>query len=144
MSQDDPTFHDGWPMNTPMDIRLGKTREEGIHHELRWGIISASAIASDWIKSLQDVPGAKVTAVAARDMDRASAYAEAHGVAKAYDSYEDLCNDPNVDIVYIASKTWDHYRDLMTAIKAGKHVLCEKPFTDTADQAKEVLSLIHI
>ncbi|MBS04845.1 MAG: hypothetical protein CMQ24_19355 [Gammaproteobacteria bacterium] len=135
---DDPTFYEGWPMNTPMDIRQGKTSEEGIHHPLRWGIISASAIASDWIKSLQDVPGASVSAVAARDMDRARAYADSHEIPKAYDSYEDLCNDPDVDIVYIASKTWDHHRDLMTAIRAGKHILCEKPFTDTADQAKEV------
>ena len=134
---DDPNFHDGLPMNTPMDIRLGKTREEDINFKLCWGIISASAIASDWIKSLQDVPGATVTAVAARDKDRAAAYAEAHGIPAAYDSYEALCHDPNVDIVYIASKTRDHYRDLLTAIAAGKHVLCEKPFTDTAEQARE-------
>ncbi|MDA0788226.1 MAG: Gfo/Idh/MocA family oxidoreductase [Proteobacteria bacterium] len=138
MTQNDPHFYQGFPMNTPMDIRLGKTTADGIHFKLRWGIISASAIASDWIKSLQDVPGAEVTAVAARDMDRAEAYAKAHGVQTAYDSYEALCNDPNVDIVYIASKTWDHHRDLMTAINAGKHVLCEKPFTDTAEQAREV------
>ena len=137
-SLDDPTFFNGWPMSTPLDIRLGQTREQDVEFPLRWGIISASAIASDWIKSLQDVPGASVTAVAARDEDRAAAYAEAHGVATAYGSYEALCNDPNVDIVYIASKTWDHHRDLMTAIEAGKHVLCEKPFTDTAEQAREV------
>ena len=134
----DRTFFNGWPMSTPLDIRLGKTEQEGIEFPLRWGIISASAIASDWIKSLQDVPGASVTAVAARDEDRARIYADAHGIPTAYGSYEQLCNDPNVDIVYIASKTWDHYRDLMTAISAGKHVLCEKPFTDTAAQAKEV------
>ncbi len=138
MNETDPNFYQGWPMSTPMDIRLGKTAEDGVHHRLCWGIISASAIASDWIKSLQDVPGATVTAVAARDMGRAQAYADAHGVAKAYDSYEALCQDPNVDIVYIASKTWDHHRDLLTAIAAGKHVLCEKPFTDTAAQAREV------
>lgn len=140
MSEDatDLDFFDGWPMATPMDIRLGKTREQDVGFPLRWGIISASAIASDWIKSLQDVPGASVTAVAARDEGRARAYAEAHGVAAAYGSYEALCNDPNVDIVYIASKTWDHHRDLLTAIEAGKHVLCEKPFTDTAAQAREV------
>lgn len=135
---DDSTFIDGWPMNTPMDIRQGLTEEEGIRHSLRWGIISASAIASDWIKSLQEVPGASVTAVAARDKRRAELYAEAHGISTTYGSYQELCEDPDVDIVYIASKTWDHYRDLMTAIRAGKHILCEKPFTDTADQAKEV------
>ncbi len=125
-------------MNTPMDIRLGLTREEDINHELRWGIISASSISSDWVKSLQDVPGAKFTAIAARDMDRAKAFADAHEIPTAYDSYDDLVNDDDVDIVYIASKTWDHHRDLMRTIGAGKHILCEKPFTDTADQAKEV------
>lgn len=133
----DPYIYNGFPMNTPLDIRLGLTHENGIHHNLRWGIISASAISSDWVKSLQDVPGASVAAIAARDMDRARAYADAHGIPVAYDSYEALCDDPNIDIVYIASKTWHHHRDLMMAIAAGKHVLCEKPFTDTANQAKE-------
>lgn len=134
----DPYMYNGFPMNTPMDIRLGLTREEDINHELRWGIISASSISSDWVKSLQDVPGAKFTAIAARDMDRARAFADAHEIPTAYDSYDDVVNDDDVDIVYIASKTWDHHRDLMRTIGAGKHVLCEKPFTDTADQAKEV------
>ena len=137
-ANDDPYMYNGFPMNTPMDIRLGLTREEDINHELRWGIISASSISSDWVKSLQDVPGAKFTAIAARDMDRARAFADAHEIPTAYDSYDDLVNDDDVDIVYIASKTWDHHRDLMRTIGAGKHILCEKPFTDTADQAKEV------
>ncbi len=134
---DDPYIYDGFPMNTPMDIRLGLTNEDGIRHKLRWGIISASSISSDWVKSLQDVPGAQFAAIAARDVDRARAFADAHEIPTAYDSYQALCEDPDVDIVYIASKTWDHHRDLMMAIAAGKHVLCEKPFTDTADQAKE-------
>lgn len=133
----DPYAYNGFPLNTPMDIRLGLTREDGIHHKLRWGIITASAISSDWVKSLQDVPGASVVAIAARDKDRARAYADAHGIPTSYDSYEALCDDPNVDIVYISSKTWHHHRDMMMAIAAGKNVLCEKPFTDTADQAKE-------
>lgn len=134
---DDPYIYNGWPMNTPMDIRLGLTHENGIHHPLRWGILSASSISSDWVKSLQDVPGASVAAIAARDLDRARMFAEAHEIPTAYDSYQALCEDPDVDIVYIASKTWDHHRDLMMAAKAQKHILCEKPFTDTADQAKE-------
>ncbi len=135
---EDPNFYNGWPMNTPMDIRLGQTRAEDINYPLRWGIVSASAIASDWIKSLQDVPGASVMAIAARDKERAEAYAKAHDIPKAYGSYEELFNDPNIDIVYIATRTWTHYQYLMMAIAAGKHVLCEKPFTDTAEQAKEV------
>ena len=135
-ANDDPYLHDGWPMNTPMDVRLGLTQPEGIHHKLRWGILTASSISSDWVKSLQDVPGASIAAIGARDIDRARAFAEAHEIPRAYDSYQAVCEDPDVDIVYIASKTWDHHRDLTTAIRAGKHILCEKPFTDTADQAK--------
>ena len=57
-ANDDPYIYNGFPLNTPMDIRLGLTHEDGIHHKLRWGIISASSISSDWVKSLQDVPGA--------------------------------------------------------------------------------------
>ena len=44
---DDPNIYNGFPMNTPMDIRLGLTHEDGIHHKLRWGITSASSISSD-------------------------------------------------------------------------------------------------
>ena len=115
-SEQDQNFIEGWPMNTPLDIRMGLTKEEAINHPLRWGIISASAIASDWIKSLQDVPGASTVAIAASDLERAKAYAEAHGIDKAYDDYEALCRDPDVDIVYIASKTWNHHRDLMLSL----------------------------
>ena len=134
----DPTLYNGWPLNTPMDIRLGKTRAEDVNFPLRWGIIGASAIASDWIKSLQDIPSASVTAVAASDRARAIAYADAHGVSNAYGSYQELVDDPDVDIVYISSKTFNHHRDMLMAIAAGKNVVCEKPFTDTAQQAREV------
>ena len=137
----DPYMFNGFPLNTPMDIRLGLTNEEDINHTIRWGIISASSISSDWVKSLQDVPGTQVTAIAARDLDRAQAFAEAHEIPTAYDSYDQLVEDDDVDMVYIASKTWDHHRDLLRTINAGKNLLCEKPFTDTADQAKEVYDL---
>eukprot|EP01052_Picozoa_sp_SAG31_P020796 SAG31_NODE_1579_length_7835_cov_6.779860_3_plen_407_part_00 len=126
------------PMSTPLDIRKGLTTATGIHQKLRWGIISASAIASDWVKCLQDVPGAKVTACAAREKARARAFAADHGIPTAHPSYEALCADPNVDIVYIGTKTADHYAHAMMAVSAGKSVLCEKPFTETAAQAREV------
>lgn len=126
------------PMSTPLDIRQGLTKFSDVHHKLNWGIISASAIASDWIKCLQDVPGATVTACAARDHERAKTYAADHNIPTAHGSYEQLVADPNVDIVYIGTKTADHHAHMMLAIAAGKHILCEKPFTDTAAQAAEV------
>lgn len=134
----DPNYYQGFPMDTPMDIRLGLTRETDINFKLRWGIIGASAIASDWIKSLQDVPGSEVTAVGARDRQRAEAYAKAHDIPAAYDSYEAVCQDPNVDIVYVSTKTWDHANHSLMVLAAGKHLVCEKPFADTAEQALRV------
>ena len=84
------------PPQTPMDVKLGLTKAADIAHPLRWGIISASKIASDWIKCLADVPGATVVACAARDGRRAEDYAAAHGIEKSYSSYEALVADPEV------------------------------------------------
>ena len=94
-----PAAFAGLAPTTPLDVRLGLTSPADVAHGLRWGIVSASPIASDWVKSLQDVPGASVTAVAARDLSRAQEFATAHGIPTAHGSYEALCADPNVDIV---------------------------------------------
>ena len=114
------------PPTTPLDIRLGLTKAEDINHKLRWGFVSASAIGSDWIKSLQDVPGAEFQGIWARDHEAGKRYAEKHGINVAHATYADLCNDPEVDIIYIASKTFDHHWQALEAIKAGKSVLVEK------------------
>jgi dihydrodiol dehydrogenase / D-xylose 1-dehydrogenase (NADP) len=128
------------PLSTPLDVRRGLTQACDIHFKLRWGILSASAIASDWCKCLQDVPGAAVVACAARDPTRAQAFADDHHIRTAHASYEALVADPDVDIVYIGTKTPDHHAHCMLAISAGKHVLCEKPFTATAADAVEVFA----
>lgn len=127
-----------FPPTTPLDIKLGLTKADDINHPLRWGVISASAIASDWIKSLQDVPGASFEAVWARDHAKATEYAEKHGFKKAHATLDELCADPSVDIIYIASKTFDHHWQALKALKAGKAIIVEKPFVDTAEQAREV------
>ena len=104
-----------------MDVKSGATKAEDVAFPLRWGIIGASRIGSDWIKCLADVPGASLAAVAARDMGRAQEYAEAHGIPTAYDSYETLVSDPEVDIVYIGTKTDDHHAHTMLAIQAVRY-----------------------
>ena len=71
----------------------------------------------------------------------AKAFAEAFAIPTAHDSYEALANDPNVDIVYVATPHSRHYEDMKLLIGAGKHVLCEKSFTTDAEQAKEIFAL---
>lgn len=79
-------------------------------------------------------------AVAARDLDRARAFAEMYGFERAYGSYEEMLSDPTVDFVYIATPHGYHYEHMKLCLEHGKHVLCEKAFTLNADQAREIFS----
>src|SRR5204863_2025 len=78
------------------------------------------------------VEGVEVGAIAARDRGRASAFAEKHGVPAVHDSYADLLADPSLDAIYVPLPNGLHARWALAALEAGKHVLCEKPFTANA------------
>jgi len=80
-------------------------------------------------------------AAASRDLARAKAFCEKEGFEVAYGSYEELVNDPKVDLVYVASPHSHHAEHMKLCIEHGKAVLCEKSFTANARQAKEVLAL---
>jgi predicted dehydrogenase len=83
----------------------------------------------------------EVAAVAARDASRARAFAAKHDIARVHESYEALIADPDLDAVYIPLPNGLHGRWTRAALAAGKHVLCEKPFTANADEAREVAEL---
>src|SRR6185503_10883436 len=82
-----------------------------------------------------------VAAVAARDRSRAQDFAAKHGIARVHDSYEALIADPDLDAVYNPLPNGLHGRWTRAALAAGKHVLCEKPFTANASEAREVAEL---
>jgi predicted dehydrogenase len=82
-----------------------------------------------------------VAAVAARDVSRAQAFAAKHGVARVHASYEALIADPDLDAVYNPLPNGLHGRWTRAALAAGKHVLCEKPFTANAAEAREIAEL---
>ncbi len=82
-----------------------------------------------------------MAAVASRDVPRAHAFAAKHGIARVHDSYEALIADPDLDAVYILVPTSLHGRWTRAALAAGKHVLCEKPFTANAAEACEIAEL---
>ena len=106
---------------------------------LRIGLLGAARIAkSALIKPAHDVAEVTVAAVAARDPARAQAYARKHGIARVHRSYEDLIADPGIDAIYNPLPNGLHAAWTLKAIVAGKHVLCEKPFTANANQAREV------
>lgn len=82
-------------------------------------------------------------AVASRTLDKAKSFASQWKFNKAYGSYEDLVNDPQVDLVYIATPHSEHYENALLCLQANKPILCEKAFTACAWQAEEIFRIAH-
>jgi len=108
---------------------------------MNWGILSTGVIAKNFAETARRMGDVQILAVASRTMESASAFADAYGIERRYDSYEALARDPDVDIVYVATPHSRHYEDMKLMIAHGKHVLCEKSFTTDAAQAKEIYAL---
>jgi predicted dehydrogenase len=109
---------------------------------VRIGILGAARIAPlALVKPARKNAEVTVSAVAARDQSRAQAFAAKHGIARTHDSYEALIADSELDAVYIPLPNSLHGRWTRTAIAAGKHVLCEKPFTANAAEARDIAEL---
>jgi predicted dehydrogenase len=109
--------------------------------KIGWGIIGTGKIAKAFASDLRLVPDAGLVAVGSRRVETASRFGDQFRVANCHASYQALANDPNVDVVYVATPHALHQEHLLLALEAGKSVLCEKPFTINAAQAKTVISL---
>ena len=109
---------------------------------LRFGILGAARIApAALVRPARHVTDARVVAVAARDRDKAARFARKHGIETVHGSYDALLADANVDAVYNPLPNGLHGKWTRAALAAGKHVLCEKPFTANADEAVEVAAV---
>ncbi|HEY2197597.1 MAG TPA: Gfo/Idh/MocA family oxidoreductase [Mycobacterium sp.] len=109
---------------------------------LRIGVLGAARIAPlALINPAKDNADVVVAAVAARDGSRARAFAAKHHIARVHESYQALLADPDIDAVYIPLPNSLHGKWTRAALDAGKHVLCEKPFTANADEAREIADL---
>ncbi|HHX59991.1 MAG TPA: Gfo/Idh/MocA family oxidoreductase [Epulopiscium sp.] len=108
---------------------------------VRFGIIGAGIIARKFADACKQSKGAQLMAIASTSMERANQFAQTFNVPKAYDSYKDLLNGPEIDAVYIAVINSKHLELIKQCAKAGKAVLCEKPFVLTKVDAKEVIAL---
>ncbi|HEY5171408.1 MAG TPA: Gfo/Idh/MocA family oxidoreductase [Acidimicrobiia bacterium] len=106
---------------------------------VRIGILGAARIApAAVIKPARNIDAAVIGAIAARDRGRAAAFASKHGVPNVRDSYAALVADPDLDAIYNPLPNGLHAEWTIAALEAGKHVLCEKPFTANANEAEDV------
>jgi predicted dehydrogenase len=104
---------------------------------VRWGLLSTARINQALIAGIRVAEGAQLVGVASRDEARAHAYADEHGIARAYGSYEALLADPEIEAVYNPLPNSMHVPWTIEALEAGKHVLCEKPMSRTVAAVEE-------
>lgn len=108
---------------------------------LGWGVVSTGRAADVLVgPSINEAEDSHIVAVYSRDQEKADAYAEKHGAAHAYTSYDDLLADPAVDVVYIASPNALHFEQVVAAAQAGKHIYCDKPLAMNSDEARKAVA----
>lgn len=109
--------------------------------KIRWGILGTGHIAKTFAKALQFLPGADLVAVGSRAAETAKNFAEVFNVRHQHAGYEQLAKDPEVDVVYIATPHSLHRKNTILCLKAGKAVLCEKPFAINAGRALQMIDV---
>jgi predicted dehydrogenase len=107
---------------------------------IRWGILGAGGIASQFAQTVSAGTRAQVVAIGSRNRDKAERFATAHGIPTTHVGYRDLVEDPQVDAIYVATPHSHHAEHALLAIGAGKHVLVEKTFTRNVSEAEQVFA----
>ena len=110
---------------------------------MKWGILATGTIAKKFASTVEQMgaEGEQIVAVGSRHLESAQAFAQQYGIPRCYDSYEALAADPEVEAIYIATPNTLHYENCKLCLEQGKHVLCEKPFTISPEQARELYRL---
>ncbi len=109
---------------------------------MRWAILGTGKIANRFAYALNNIPErAELLAVGSRTEETGKAFAEKYNIPRYYVGYENVAADPDIDIVYIGTPDVFHLRDASMCLEAGKHVLCEKPLTMNAAEARKLIDL---
>lgn len=114
-----------------------KVRKKG-YYTMKIGILGVGGISETVAPTLMKLKDIECYAAASRTLSKAQCFAKKYGFEKAYGSYDELLNDPEVELIYVATPHSLHYEHMMQSIAHGKPVLCEKAFTLNAEQAAEI------
>lgn len=108
---------------------------------MRIGIIGTGRMAGVFAQTLAQMEEVQCYGVASRSKEKAEKFAEEYGFEKAFGSYEELCEDPEIELIYIATPHSFHYENMELCICHKKPVLCEKAFTLNSSQARKIIDL---
>lgn len=106
---------------------------------LHWGIMGLGWWAGEFVAAINAAKAGKLCACASRSADKAQAFAEKHHIPNAYDSYEKLLADPDIDIIHLPLPHPFHKEWVIKAAEAGKHILCEKPMAMNAAETQQMI-----
>ena len=107
--------------------------------KIKWGVMGTAYIFErDTARGMQLAESCERTAIAGRSLEKAEQFKEKYGFARAYGSYAELLEDPEIEAVYIALPNHLHYEWTIRALEHGKHVLCEKPLAPSKAEAEEM------
>ena len=108
--------------------------------KFKWGVMSTAYIFErDTAEGMRQAENCELYAIAGRSLEKAESFRQEFGFRVAYGSYEELLQDPQVEAVYIPLPNDLHHEWTLKALKAGKHVLCEKPLAPTVAQMEEMI-----
>jgi len=107
---------------------------------IRWGLLGAGRVARDFAEGLRSVPDARLVAVASRTSETLHDFGRLCKPERLHASYDELVSDDEIDIIYVSTPHHRHAADALSCIKYGKAVLCEKPFTLDALEARTVVA----
>ncbi|MFJ9800849.1 Gfo/Idh/MocA family protein [Streptomyces wuyuanensis] len=107
---------------------------------IRWGILATGPMAAAFTEDLRTIPGADVVAVGSRSRQSAQVFADRFSIPRAYGDWQDLADDPDVDVVYVATPHAHHLAAAAVCLEGGKAVLCEKPFALNRSQTASMIA----
>ncbi len=111
-----------------------------VQMKYKWATLGTGVIANELVQALQAM-GGNLYSVANRTYDKGVEFAQKYGIEKVYREIDEVFEDPEVDIIYISTPHNTHINYLRKALKAGKHVLCEKSITLNSEELAEAIQL---
>lgn len=111
--------------------------------KVRVGVIGSGFIGNIHVDGLQHVPEAEIVAVASKTPGKARAFADERGIPDAYEDYRDILARDDIDAVTVAVPNYLHEEIVVAAAQAGKHIMCEKPFARTIQEAERMLAAVN-
>lgn len=110
---------------------------------VRWGILGTSYISEVMAQAIHESSSSQLTAIGSRSVSKGKAFADKFSIPKIYTDYQELLNDSEINAIYVGLPNHLHKEWVIRCASAGKHILCEKPFVISVEEAEEAFSVVE-